>query len=153
MAMFSWAVKTLHFIYLFFLMAEEASVPETGVYILCRESGLSSGFREFVSLHTEETNKVKNNQWLWDTAGCFSRPRASFQSKFLIARSPVLLYNSPPEVDAVLHGHKKPIASEVCSFLPFSLWKWLPHTSTRRLARAKKKMMDKEKKKLLWRRV
>lgn len=41
--------------------------------------------------------------------------------EFLIAGSPLLLYNSPPEVDAVLHGHKKPIASEVCSFLPFSL--------------------------------
>lgn len=132
MATFSAAVKTLHFILSFFfkkkkmisvkaLMDEDASVLQTGVYILCRESGPSSCFHGFDSLHTEETNKVKNNQWLGDTVGCFYRPRASFQREFLIAGSPLLLYNSPPEVDAVLHGHKKPIASEVCSFLPFSL--------------------------------
>lgn len=84
-----------------------------------------------------------------DTVGCFYRPWASFQREFLIAGSPLLLYNSSPEVDAVLHGHKKPIASEASSFLPFSLWKQLPHTSTRQLAQAKKKkkMIDKEGKK------
>lgn len=54
-----------------------------------------------------------------DTVGCFYRPRASFQREFHISGSPLLLYNSPPEVDAVLHGHKKPIALEVCSFSPF----------------------------------
>lgn len=54
-------------------MDEDVCVRQTGVCILCRESSLSSGFHGFDSLHTEETNKVKNNQWLGDTVGCFSQ--------------------------------------------------------------------------------
>lgn len=54
------------------LMDEHAAFPGSGVHVLCTESSLSTGSHALDSLHTEETNKAQNNQWLETLSDAFT---------------------------------------------------------------------------------